>query len=278
MKIVSKNLLSDLENQLIEIKNNSTNTIQATEQSVNVCIIALGKLKSHFLNHTFQNKTEEIEFFKMIKPELASKLLYHNEIYTIELAKPTGSKKDIRKYYKKEYAKLKTFFNDNVEFYKYYRSGNTSLDKKYFVRRKHNIKFIIDNAYFQSDHNFTTTHDYKIAQILAYGALQTYLEEKIIQSEMPIVQTNNPTTLKWSGSKVALIELIYALHTEGVFNHGNANLNEIALQFQETFQINLTQFHRTFLEIRDRKTIDKTNFLSTLKENLNKRIQEAEEK
>jgi len=278
MKTVSKNLLSELEIQLIEIKNNSTNTIQAAEQSVNACIIALGKLKSHFLNHTFQNKTEEIEFFKMIKPELASKLLYHNEIYTIELSKPTGSKKDIRKYYKKEYAKLKTFFNDNVEFYKYYRSGNTSLDKKYFVRKKHNIKFIIDNAYFQSDHNFTTTHDYKIAQILAYGALQTFLEEKIKKKETPISQTNKTTTLKWSGSKVALIELIYALHTEGVFNHGNANLNEIALQFQETFQINLTQFHRTFLEIRDRKTIDKTNFLSTLKENLNKRIQEAEEK
>ena len=278
MKTVSKNLLSDLENQLNEIKNNSTNTIQATEQSVNACIVALGKLKSHFLNHTFQNKTEEIEFFKIIKPELASKLLYHNEIYTIELAKPSGSNKDIRKYYKKEYTKLKTFFNDNIEFYKYYRSGNTSLDKKYFVRRKHNIKFIIDNAYFQSDHNFTTTHDYKIAQILAYDDLQIYLEEKIKKKETPITQTSKSPTLKWTGSKVAIIELIYALHTEGVFNQGNANLNEIALQFQEMFQINLTQFHRTFLEIRDRKTIDKTNFLSTLKENLNKRIQDAEEK
>lgn len=278
MKTVSKNLLSDLEIKLTEIKNNSTNSIEAAEQSVKACIKALGKLKSEFLKHTFQNKTEEIEFFKFIKPQLASKLLYHNEIYTIELAKPSGSKKDIRKYYKKERAKLKNSFYENVEFYKYYRSGNTSLDKKYFVRRKHDIKFTIDNAYFQSDHNFTTTHDYKITQIIAYDALQNYLEEKIIQTEMPIVQTKKTTSLKWSGSKVALIELIYALHTEGVFNHGNANLNEIALQFQEMFQINLTQFHRTFLEIRNRKTIDKTNFLSTLKENLNKRIQDADEK
>ncbi len=278
MKIVSKNLLSNLEIQLNEIKDNSKNTLQATEQSIIACITVLGNLKSHFQNHTFQNKSEEIEFFKIIKPELVSKLLYHNEIYSIELSKPSGSTKDIRKYYKKENAKLKKFFNENIEFYRYYRSGNTSLDKKYFVRRKHDIKFSIDNAYFQSDHNFTTTHDYKIAQIIAYNALQSYLEEKIKQTKKPIVLTNKTTTLHWSGSKVAAIELLYALHTQGVFNNGKATLNEIASVFQETFQINLNQFHRTFLEIRDRKTIDKTNFLSSLKDNLTKRIQEADEK
>lgn len=277
MKIVSKNLLSELEIQLNQI-HTTKEDIHTTELAIKACIIALGKLKTLFQKHTFQNKTEEIEFFKTIKPELASKLIYYNEIYTIEIAKPAGNKKDMRKYYKKEQSKLKAFFNENIEFYKYYRSGNTCLDKKYFLRRKFDIKLTLDNTYFQSDHNFTTSHDYKLAQIKAYSKLQEYLESKINKHDTQTSTTNKIPTLKWSGSKVALIELLYALHTEGVFNQGAASLNEIALLFEETFQINLAQFHRTFLEIRNRKTIDKTNFLSALKENLTKRIQEADEK
>ena len=32
--------------------------------------------------------------------------------------------------------KLKAFFDNELEFYKYYRSGNSYLDYKYFFKRK----------------------------------------------------------------------------------------------------------------------------------------------
>jgi len=88
-----------------------------------------------FQQHTFTSKTEEIEFFKIGKPEIASKLIYHNEIYTLEIRKPSGTDKTIRKYYKKEQRKLNMFFEENREFYTYYRSANTCLDNKYFIRK-----------------------------------------------------------------------------------------------------------------------------------------------
>jgi hypothetical protein len=81
---------------------------------------------------------------------------------------------------------------------------------------------------------------------------------------------------QWTGSKVALIELLYALHTEGVFNHGNADLKEVANIFEAAFNVDLGQYHRTFLEIRARKS-ERAKFLSSLKEKLLVRMEEADE-
>lgn len=80
----------------------------------------------------------------------------------------------------------------------------------------------------------------------------------------------------WTGSKVALIELLYALHTEGVFNNGASDLKDIAEYLEVVFDIDLGQYHRAFLEIRVRKS-DQTKFLNSLKEKLVKRMENTDD-
>ncbi len=82
--------------------------------------------------------------------------------------------------------------------------------------------------------------------------------------------------MTWTAPKVSLIELLYALHTEGVFNNGAADLKEIAEYFEHIFEIDLGQYRRAFLEIRARKN-DKTKFISTLNEALLKRMENSDE-
>ena len=82
--------------------------------------------------------------------------------------------------------------------------------------------------------------------------------------------------MMWTGSKVALTELIFALHTEGAFNNGAADLKDIAEYFEENFNIDLGQYRRTFLEIRVRKK-DRAKFISTLREKLLKRMDDTDE-
>ena len=89
-------------------------------------------------------------------------------------------------------------------------------------------------------------------------------------------QLNHNLKLNWTGSKVALIELLYALHTEGVFNNGTSDLKDIAEYFENVFSIDLGQYHRAFLEIRMRKT-DKTKFLNGMKEKLIRRMENTDE-
>lgn len=138
----------------------------------------------------------------------------------------------------------------------------------------------IDTYYFESDQNFATSHDYKVAKIIANNLLQVYLEDRLFNSEKHFSakeKSQSKSTLHWTSSKVALIELIYALHSQGVFDNGNADIKVIAKTFEIMFNIDLGDFYHTYLELRNRK-MNQTKFLDSLKESLLKKIEDQEEK
>lgn len=280
MKLFAESLMSELEQELKRIHLETENAIKTSEQAIKNTAAALEKLKSYFIKHKYLKKREEIEFFRDIKPKFTAKLIYYNEIYCIETNKPLGTNKTIRKYYSAELTKLKVFFKENKEFYRYCRTGNNSLDNQYFIRAKYDHKLMLDSAFFQADHRFTTSHDFKVAQILANEEIKVFLEEQIKKMKRKPIEAKISSRIvkrqKWTGSKVELVELIYALHSEGVFNNGFSGLKEVTAFFESVFNIDLGQFHRVFLEIRSRKS-DRTKFLNTLKNNLIIRMDDADE-
>jgi hypothetical protein len=278
MKETALRLLEDLEAQLKEIELAKKETIERIEDSIRKTISVLETLKTNFVKYKFESKKDEISFFKDIKPQFVCKLIYYNEIYNIITNKPFGGNKALRKYYTGELAKLKSFYNENVEFFKYYRNGNTYLDNKYFVRGRYDIKLTLDSFYFQADSRFSTSHDFKVAKIMANDLIQNYLESEIvkIENKAPLFNLTERQVQKWTGTKIALIELVYALHAEGVFNNGASDLKETAKFFEEVFDVDLGQFHRTFFEMRARKA-DRTKFLNTLRDTLIRRMDEVDE-
>lgn len=264
MKNFSSKLISELEEQIKSIKQVEKDPVKYSEQAINCTIIALEKLKSFFKNYQITDKKEEIEFFKEIKPKITSKLIYYNDIYTIEINKPTGEdKKQIKNFYKKEIRKRYNFFSKNAEIYKYYRTNNNYLDKKYFTIRKYDIKLTLESYYFQSDNNFSTSHDYLWAKIIANEKIISYLKENLNKALKNKIDNIVNQNIKWTASKVALVELIYALHNERVINNGEISLNELVKVTETFFNTEIKQHNRIFLEIRNRKTIEKTNFLCT---------------
>lgn len=278
MKETALRLLEDLETQLKEIELSKKETIEHVEDSIRKTISVLETLKTNFVKYKFESKKDEISFFRDIKPQFVCKLIYYNEIYNIITNKPFGGSKTLRKYYTGELAKLKSFYNENVEFFKYYRNGNTYLDNKYFVRGRYDIKLTLDSFYFQADSRFSTSHDFKVAKIMANDLIQSYLEIEIakIENKAPLFNLTERQVQKWTGTKIALIELVYALHAEGVFNNGASDLKETAKFFEEVFDVDLGQFHRTFFEMRARKA-DRTKFLNSLRDTLVRRMDEVDE-
>ena len=274
-----KNFCSKLFNQLdLQLANIlpvvEEDPVQNCSLAIHILMDGFEKLRTAFLNQEI-SQVEEIDFFKNDKPQLTSQIIYFNELYSIECNKPIASEKTIRKYYMNQFKKLELFFTDNAEFCSYYRKGNTYLDTTYFLRNQDNEKYIMDGFNFQIDKAFATSHDYKVAQILAYQKVQSYLTEKL---KRPLVSKSitQDKVLKWTGTKVGIVELIYALHTEGVFNHGAADIREIVQGFSKAFDVELGQFHRTFYEITNRKS-ERTKFISVLKENLIKRMDQVDE-
>jgi len=280
MKLFSESLMAELEQQLKQIHLQTQNPIDYAEHAIKCNILVLEQLKNYFIKYKRLNKKDEIEFFRNIKPKFVAKLIYYNEIYALETQKPLGSLKTIDKYYKAELLKLKIYFKQNKDFYRYYRTTNDYLDKKYFIRATYDLKLMHDSLYFQIDHRFSTSHDYKVARILANDALKIFLEEQIANLDQKKTKAS-PTSswdkaTRWTGSKVDLIELIYALHTQDVFNNGTLSLKEVIGFFETAFHTDLGQFNRVFLEIRNRKS-DRTKFLNTLKNKLIVRMEDADE-
>lgn len=277
MKNFSESLLKDLELQLKNIKTNCLgDPLENSYQSIIVLLEAMEKLKAFFLGYKCKDESEEIDFFKNIKPKLTSQIIYYNELYNVEINKPMASAKTIRKYYNTELKKREKFFKENLEFYKYYRNGSNHLDNKYFMRHQLDIKLTLDSFCLNTDNDFATSHDYKIALLIANEKLQKYLVETLKKTQKSKYKTHQENTiLKWTGSKVGIIELIYALHTEGVFNHGACEIREIVYVFSNMFNIDMGQFHRTFYEISARKS-ERTKFLNNLKENLLRRMEQTD--
>lgn len=275
-----KQMLFELTEQLSFINLEMDDPISKSEKSVELTLKAIDNLKKQFLKNKSISNENEIDFFKNIKPKFASLYIYHNAIFKIETKMPHGGERITKKYLNKELKKLKRYFDNNLDFYNYHRTGSTYLDYKYFIRGGHDVKLRLDSFYFEADHSFSTSHDFKVAKILAHDLVQVYIETKILKmgkkEHKEKSQLEPKGKIIWTGSKVSLTEIMYAFHTKGVFNNGAAELKEIASYFEEIFHIDLGQYRRTFLEIRDRKS-DKTKFINTLEKELLKRMEETDE-
>ena len=267
--------LHKLETAINDLEIEADCSIQRIEAVIHLIVECLSELKAYVLKRGFKNADEEIRFFKYQKPAIVAKLIYYNAIYKIETKKPYGTK-PIRKYLNKELKKLKRFFDNNLDFYKYYRSNNSFLDEKMFLRGNHDIKLWLDTYYFQSDQTFSTSHDYKVAKIMANDLIQVYIEDKLYNTSQED-KSKATKKLKWTGSKVALIELIYSLHYQGVFDNGNNDIRVVAQYLESSFGIDLGNFYQTYLELRTRK-MNRTKFLDALREELLRRMDEQDEK
>jgi len=238
--------------------------------------IRIHALKNKLHESGFKNEQEEICFFKEMKPQVLSKLLYFNKIYTIELKRPNGSNLIQKNYYEHELNSLTFFFNRNLDFYQYYRSNAMHLDDYYFRRGKPNIRLGVDSSLFINDTTFSTCYDYKVAKILSNEMLRIYLNKKLQQIDKLSEYSGNKQTNqknKWTTTKVAAIELGYAIYAAKVIDNGNADIREIMTALQNVLGIDLGDYYRTYIAIKSRKK-DRTAFLKYLADCLEKRMDE----
>jgi hypothetical protein len=182
-------LNKDLNLQLQDIELEELDLIRKAQKSILCIKNALTQLRAFTIQYTFCNEAEEILFFKRIKPELFSKLIYSVKILNIENRKPAGSLEIQEGYLRRELEKLTFFFNDHLEFYRYYRMNSTFLDNKYFIRGKDDLNLYEDTLMIYVDPDFSTSHDYMVSEIIANDRLKVFLN---IEIEALSIKTANP--------------------------------------------------------------------------------------
>lgn len=274
-------LLTEFETQLDALEHGKEDILLKAEMGIVLVEKSIKRLQRQIIKKTFASQEDEIFFFKHIKPQIFSKLIYFVKLFNIESKRPRSNHSTQIKYLKNQIDKLQTFFNDNLEFYNYYRRGAMSLDEHYFVRGNRDLRLPLESVHFLTDEQFSTCQDATVSTIMAYDMLIVYLQREVDNLDNTIEQPENkpmqkPSNLFWTGSKTDLIELLYALHASSAINSGTVDIKELASHFEHFYNIDLGNYYHTFIEIRSRKT-SRTKFLDRLIEMLNQRMESLEE-
>ncbi len=247
--------IREIESAGLDITNRSLAVLKLQEEM-------FGQLKEFIINYRFRDENEEILFFKEIKPRMLCKLLYYRKIYNIEMNRPLCGLDASRNYLKSELDNIQDYISKRLDFYRYYRSGATYMDKVYFLRGTvREADQYLDSFEFERDPLFSTGADFRVAKILAGDMLREYLTNELRALDARESAPLPDVRLTWQESKTALCEQIFAWHAKGTF--GNIPLTRLSAYIQKVFNVELnSNLPRTFNDMSLRN--DPTPYLDSL--------------
>ena len=274
MKIKRNEISLGLESELKEIEKQSSCFSEMVSKSIQCVYKYLTLLREYINDKTLLSSPEdEIFFFREFKPSIHSYFIYYSELYRMETLRPEGSAQQQRKYLQKQLKTFNKFFEDNAEFCAYYRNKNTYYDTVYFQRLNMDCYLGLNCSSIKLDPFYSTAQDHNASTYLAYIRLKDYINrelQKLGTSDLAPSTKGTYHQIKWSASKVSLVELIYALHAHGCINQGACDIKDLAKFFESIFNIELGDIYRAFHEIKYRN--NPTKFLETLQLCLSKKV------
>lgn len=246
-------------NELNNIEHSHTDIIKLSQEAIMLCRNKLSGLRSFVKLDGFSSQQEEIEFFRKFKRIPSSYLIYYLEIHAFECQLSKTSTKSQQKLINRTRNKIYQFLINHLDFVNYIEQGQTHLDICYFTRNQSVQIMMMHTENYFYDLDFNTSHDMLLAKINGYKRFIDYLDNRLNLYNGESGYSN----LKWTSSKVALTELIYALYHSRVINNGKLEIKEIAKELQKLFNFELGDFYKIYSEIRLRKN-SRTKFLDEL--------------
>ena len=269
-------IVRDFEKSLEKISSSDETVYIKSMSIIHLSKSCLRTLKAKVLENGFETIESEIFFFKKIKTIPLSNLIYFKLILNFESNCPITSASLLKKFIKKKLNYTQRFFNRHVDFSEYLKLKQIHLDEIYFTRYREESFTVLYNTIHIEDLNFNTPKDVLSAQFTAYFMYIEYLKKKMFRTCEVAKESNlEKHHLKWTGNKIDLIELIYALQASGRIQGGSSEIKQVANACEELFQIDLGNYYRKYLEIKSRK-IERTKFLDNLKANLIQRMEAAD--
>ena len=112
---VIQNFHQDLNNKVLcQIE-----PLQKADSGIELANATLSKLKELVEHEDFESPAQEIDFFKNIKVDPMSYLIYFSEMRSCESHKPKAGISFQTQYFKKEMRKINKFFYRNTDFVQY---------------------------------------------------------------------------------------------------------------------------------------------------------------
>lgn len=212
--------------------------------SIKAVIGTIEELKTFISAYQFQDKKEEINYFRVISPNFFSKYFYFLKVYNIELLKKSTSKDNLRMVYDHELKGIDLFFTRNDDFCRQYYLGSPFQDERAFIRHSDASQWALDDLAPVIDDSFTVA-SYKVSWIIANQRYRLYLEREmrrmaVPESEGPEKQEDTDT-YEFKGTKSSLVEAVTSIQASGVLwiNGKPSTLVQLAEKAEKLFSTDL---------------------------------------
>ncbi|PZD76814.1 RteC domain-containing protein [Mesonia sp. K7] len=275
MKTLS-HLLKEFQEELRQINISNHNIMKKANLSIVCCNSCLHKMRKQIEIVKIDSKDDEINFFKNIKSEPLVSLIYYREVRSFEL-KIQNTPVHIRKrVIKKQLKKVYKFLQLHIETLQYINNNLNHLDHIFFTRTQEEHTHLFHKGSYFFDPQFNTSKDQLFAKTKAYLKFMKYLKakKKMINNPNQSINILIESNLQWTASKVALVEIIYALYHKKAINNGNVDIKQIAVCFQSLFNIEIGDYYKIFAEIKNRQN-NHTKYLDELSHNLKEHIRKS---
>ncbi|TYR37418.1 hypothetical protein FXV77_05285 [Sphingobacterium phlebotomi] len=275
MKKFTETLYREMTEAMRQASMDSDSLLSKAEKSYRIAESSILRLRDFVSDYTFEDKPEEIHFFKSVKPRFHKELIYWAEILHIEANRPIPKSREHKRYNNRLLEGIDQFLKRNRYLQTYYKLYRTDEDELLFLRDTDYGPFLPD-GHIDADRIFSTTASSALARILAMQEVAQWLiSEQSNSGQQP--KHSQARKLTWTGSKAQLIELVYALESYGIFNNGKTNVKEIMEYFQQCFNVDkVSNYYGYFQNMRIRKK-DRTPFLNGLVEHTIRRMDESDE-
>ncbi len=267
-----------LDKELQKIEKTTTNPIERYEKMIRASVNNYADLKQKLKEHQFADSSREIHFFKNVHPKAISKIHFFTALakYFCHMSSFTTIKE--KKCHCKKTLKSISDYNAHYHYIiTYCKSGKSDFDEKYFLRKNSDYPVALEDCLSLMDKDTSTGYDLILARYLAYSKLSEFLLSEIKRFEIDDKNTqlgDGGLFLEWTGSKIELVELMYALLANGSINNKQISISEVAIAFQKMFRVEFCDYFHTFSEIKNRK--NPTLFIDNLRKTLIKKIDEKE--
>lgn len=258
----SERLYAEMNKELALIAmDEENNAVKRYERSVQVCIKYFTRLKVFYKDHPVpfgeqgdllkKAMEAEINFYRHVKPKFKAQLIYFQTLLNMEVRKPVGDLTVQVGFYQSELRGLGYFNEVNLSFCQYIRRQCVHMDELYFCKGVYHVNLDCDADVVDFDPEFNTSHDGKLAQLMANELLQEYLEKQLhrlnfrmVGAESAGMALEDEDDFKWEKAKCALVELIYCWWLTEAF--GKKSIKKITAFAQKAFGVELGNVYDTF--------------------------------
>jgi hypothetical protein len=255
------------------------NDLEKLTRSLQMITSVSERMNALFDGRSLSDISEEIYFFKQVKPEILAHRIEMVMKYNLSANIPIGTKEVKIKFYEDELQARHSFFTLNAFHYQYYKNKLTDLDNVYFLRKAAPLTIPVSD-FSDMDAQVSSPMTYLFARFIAYERIQYYLLERIADLRIAFTGPNsdhstNNTEIKWTGDTINIVELAYGLWLTGQLNNGNASLNQIVKWLENNLQVNIGIIQRRFTEIERRKRLSATKFIDHMRDSILLKIENS---